>query len=143
MNLSASTASGLLNHFLGNGTFAKPSGIAFGLTTIPPTNVSITEVPNANAYARQNYGQNPGAFNAGNALWSFPIENSGIGYNNQQITFPVSTGSYGMVSGCFVADSSAYGGGNTLFYGNLAIAKDIEVNDQFYIPISGAQVRFW
>lgn len=142
MNLSASTASGLLNHFLGNGTFGKPSGIAIGLTNVPPTNVLITEVANAFNYARQNYGQNAGAF-GGASLWSFPIENSGIAYNNQPITFPVSTGSWGNVSGCFVADSSAYGGGNFMFYGLLGTMKDIELNDQLVIPISGAAVRFY
>ncbi len=143
MNLYNSSASGLVNHFLGSGVFSKPTGIAFGLTTVPPTNNSITEVANAAAYARQNYGQNTTTFVAVNALWSFPLELSGIAYNNNQVTFPVSTGAQGMVSGAFIADSSAYGGGNFLFYCNLATAKDIQVNDQFYIPISGAQVRFY
>lgn len=143
MNLFNSTASGLITHFLGSGVFVKPSGIAFGLTTTPPTNSSITEVANANAYARQNYGQNTGPFNAVNALWSFPLEGSGIAYNNNQVNFPVSTGAQGMVSGAFISDSSAYGGGNTLFYCTLSAAKDIQLNDQFYIPVSGAQVRFW
>lgn len=143
MNLFNVTASGLINHFLGNGTFSKPSGIAFGLTTVPPTNSSITEVANANGYARQNYGQNTGSFTAGNALWSFPVEGSGIAYNNNQINFPVSTGAQGMISGAFISDSSAYGGGNILFYCTLVAAKDIGVNDQFYIPTSGAQVRFY
>lgn len=142
MNLYAATASGLLNHFLGNGTFSKPSGIAFGLTTVPPTNSSITEVANSNGYARQNYGQNVGAFGAV-SLWNFPILNSGIAYNTAQITFPVASGPWGMVSGCFITDSSAYGGGNVEFYGNLAVAKDIGVNDQFFVPISGASVRFY
>jgi hypothetical protein len=142
MNLFLPTASSLVNHFVGNGTYSKPSGIAFGLTSIPPTNQSISEIANAAGYTRVNYGQNAGAFGVG-GLWSFPNLASGIAYNNNQINFPTCTGSWGMVSGAFIADSSAYGGGATLAYCTLATAKDIELNDQFYIPVSGAAVRFY
>lgn len=143
MNLFHSSASGLINHFLGSGVFSKPAAIAFALTTFPPTNVSATEVANANGYARQNYGQNSTSFGAVNALWSFPLEASGLAYNNNQITFPVATGPWGMVSGAFIVDSASYGAGSDLFYCTLAAPKDIQVNDQFYIPVSGAAVRFW
>ncbi len=144
MNIFNTMASGLVQHILGSGVFSKPTGIAFGLTTVPPTNTSVTEAPNTGGYARVNYGQNTTSFNAVNALWSFPIEGSGIAYNNLPISFPVVVSpGIGMVSGAFMSDSSAYGGGSYLSYCNLPFAKDLQQNDQLVIGVSGAQVRFY
>ncbi len=109
MNLYNTYASGFVDLVFGSGLHTKPATLAFGLTTVPPTNTSITEVANANSYARQVLAPNSTSFQALTANWSFPILLSGISYNNTQITFPVSTGSWGNVSGAFISDSSAYG----------------------------------
>lgn len=143
MNIYYPYASGLLDLVFGSGFHTKPATLAFGLTTIPPTNTQITEVANANGYARQVLAPNTVPFSGVNANWSYPVLLSGIAYNNSQITFPISLGSWGNISGAFIADSASYGAGNIMFYTTLATPKDIEINDQFYIPVSGAQIRFW
>lgn len=139
MNLYATFASGILNHLVLSGQLNKPSTMAFGLTSVPPTQNSIVEVTNAGAYARQAYA--PNAFPSTNN-WDFNNILSGIAYNRSQVTFPVATLAWGMVSGAFIADSATYGAGNVLYYTTLTTPKDIGVNDQFYVPASGATIRF-
>jgi hypothetical protein len=142
MNIYNTFGSGLIDLVFGSGYHTKPATLAFGLTTTPPTNNSISEVANAAGYARQVLAPNTGAFGPGQN-WNFPVVLSGIAYNNPPIYFPISTGSWGNVSGAFIADSASYGAGNILFYCTLSIPKDIELNDQFYIPSSGVSARFW
>lgn len=142
MNIYNTYASGILNHIFGTGILSKPATLAFGLTSIPPTNSQVTEVANAGGYARQALTFNSVAFSATNANWSFPTLLSGTVYNNLQITFPIVTSPLGMVSGAFIADNAGYGLGNILFYTSLTTPKDLQLNDQFYIPISGAAIRF-
>lgn len=139
MNIYHTYASGILNHIFLSGTIGKPATIAFGLTSTPPTQNSITEVTNAGAYARQ--ALDPNSFPSTNN-WDFPNILSGIVYNRVIVTFPVATAAWGYVSSAFLADSASYGGGNVLFYTTLTTPKDIGVNDQFYVPQSGAQCRF-
>jgi hypothetical protein len=146
MNLYYSYASSLLSLVCGTGVEGKPATLAFGLTSVAPTNNSITEVSNVGAYARQALAPNSAGvpFSGVNSNWNFPTPIiSGICYNNLQITFPVVTASIGMVSGAFIADTTTYNAGRNLFYTTLPIAKDLEVNDQLYLPISGVQLRFW
>ena len=142
MNLYNTTASGLIQHFFGSGIYSKPATIAIGLTSVPPTNNSITEISNANGYARVNIGQNSTAFGS-NAIWNFPTELSGIVYNNSAISFAQATGGIGWVSGFFVSDSASYGAGNILFYGNLSNPKDLENLDIYTISASGCSGRFY
>lgn len=116
-------------NFTGGNT--SPTGLWMGLTSTVPTNISVNELAVSN-YARQPLG-------TGFAAWSYPYSNSGLVYNRTQINFPVAAAAWGWVSGAFIADAGA--GGNTLFYVNLSVPKDITQNDQFYIPLSGCYVR--
>jgi hypothetical protein len=134
-NMSAYLASGIMmNFFKGSPAFVFPSTLAFALTSTPPTNTTYVEVPNVGGYARQ-------VLNSGTGNWSFPYPNSGIVYNNPQVTFPIATASWGFVSGCVLVDNATYGSGNMLFYTTLGTPKDIGVNDQFYAPASGITCR--
>lgn len=138
MNLYAGFASGILTNYVLSGVWGKPNDMAFGLTTVPPANNSITEVANAGNYSRQRYAANSGAtFN-----WDYPTFLSGIAYNRSPVYFGVASAAWGMVSGAFIADSATYGLGNVLYYCTLSTPKDIQINDQFYIPASGASIRF-
>lgn len=117
------------------------TGLAIGLTGPPPTVNSIVEVANAANYTRQPYSQTT-------AAWSY-LPNSGIMYNNNQITFPVANAYLGWVSGIFIADSWSYGAGvgsttgSILYYGTFSPAKEIAVNDQLYISPSSLSIRMY
>ena len=140
MNMYSTFASGVLNQYVLSGTLNKPAGLYFGLTTVVPTLNSVTEVPNQAGYARQQYGPNTNS----TTYWDYNIPlTGGFAVNRSPIYFPVLTApGLGMVSGAFIADSATYGAGNILFYTSLATPKDLEVNDQFYIPQSGVSIRF-
>lgn len=139
MNMYSTFASGVLNQYVLSGTLNKPATMAFGLTTVAPTLNSITEVANAAGYARQSYGPNTVA----TTYWDYNIPlTGGFAVNRSPIYFPVCTAAIGMTSGCFIADSASYGAGNILWYATLATPKDLQINDQFYIPASGASIRF-
>ncbi len=135
-NMSAYLSSGIMMAiFKGQPQFIAPTGLAFALTSNPPTNTTYSEVTNANGYVRQ-------LLTSGAGNWSFPYANSGLVFNNPQITFPIAvTADWGWVSGVVVCDNNAYGAGNMLFYTTLSTPKYIGVNDQFYIPQSGASCR--
>lgn len=113
------------------GSVNSPTGIFIGLTSIPPTNTSITELAVSN-YARQPMG-------TGTVNWSYPYANSGLMVNRNQVNFPVAAASWGWVSGAFLADDGY--AGNVLFFATLGTPKEITTNDQFYIPQSGCTVR--
>ncbi len=140
MNMFATFASGVLNQYVLSGTLNKPATMAFGLTTVVPTLNQVTEVANVAGYARQSYGPNT----VGTTFWDYNIPlTGGFAVNRSPIFFPVLTApGLGMVSGCFIADNAGYGLGNILWYGTLPTPKDLQVSDQFYIPASGASIRF-
>lgn len=136
-NLYNTLQSGLMFQIFYNQRFnfsggnTSPTGLWIGLTSVPPTNTSITEL------AVSNYARQPIA--TGFAAWSYTYANSGLVYNNTQVNFPVAAADWGWVSGAFISDAGA--GGNTLFYVNLGTPKIITQNDQFYVPVSGCYVR--
>ena len=134
--------SGLMRATFNKQNYPFATGIAIGLAGPPPTVNSVTEVANVGSYVRQAVPQTA-------AAWSYPYDSSGVVYNNSQITFPVATSYVGWVSGIFIADSVSYGAGvgattgTILFYGNINPAKEINTNDQLYLPVSGLSCRMY
>lgn len=120
--------SGLMFHLFENVQHSKPTGLAIGLTTSAPTNRAVIEIPNQSGYARV-------ASALGSAAWSYQAD--GKVYNNNVITFNVASGYWGWTSGVFISDSSAYGGGNILFFNSHMVPKELNTNDQVSYPVSG------
>jgi hypothetical protein len=131
--------SGIANHLFRTTSFAKPLTIAVGLSSISPDDLNITELPNANAYARVDLGP---PLDALFSQISQQANGSGVIYNESVITFPTCTSTWGWVSGLFLSNSGVYNAGNFLMQGPLTVAKFVTTNDTFSIPRSGLAIYF-
>lgn len=124
----------LLTHIFRTSSYSKPSTIAIALLTAAAndadTGATITEVTNANAYARQ-------TLNPADANWTLT---SGTSDNASAITFPQATGSWGTIVGVAVLDSATYGAGNMLFYGTLAENKVVNNGDTFSFDVGDLNI---
>jgi hypothetical protein len=119
----------LVNHLFRTSTFAKPTTIAIALCTSAPTDAStgatITEVTNANGYARVDVGA------PNNTLWAASTTN-GTTSNSNAITFPTASGDWNAaVTHVAICDSATYGAGNLLFWGALSSNKTVTNGDVF------------
>jgi hypothetical protein len=107
----------LLDHVLGSKSYTKPSSLYVALYTANPTdNDTATEV-SGSGYARQKV--------------TFGTASNGSISNSADITFPVATGSWGIVSHIGIRDAST--GGNLLFSGALSSSQTIVANNQLII----------
>jgi hypothetical protein len=106
-----------------NQAFAQPT-ISVGLATADlsdsTTGATVTECANANNYARKAH-----------AAWV--AASGGASSNNGDITFNAPSGSWGLVTAAFLADSATHGAGNILFYENTITEQT---------PTSGDTVKF-
>ena len=123
--------SGLMFHIFAGVQHAKPTGLAIGLCGPVPNNRSIIELPNQSGYARISVP--PSLSN-----WSY--QSDGYVFNNVPISFNIASGVWGWSSGVFIADSSAYSGGNVLFYNQHPISRFINTLDQIVYPVSGLSI---
>lgn len=127
----------LRKHIFRTGSFTKPTVLRVALATAAPTDATtgatITEVTNANAYART--GPDPL-----DANWSAPDSTGGLTDNVAAITFPTATGSWGTVSHCAIVDSATHAAGNVLFHGALTASKTVAVNDIFQFAAGALDV---
>jgi len=128
--------SGLINHLLRTGTFAKPPNISIALCSNVPvdasTGANCSELPNSNGYARFNMGA------PADASWAAPGA-SGYTYNLSQLTFNQATADWGYVSGVAIVDSGVYGAGNVLMYGALTTPRQVLNGDQFKFNVADIQ----
>lgn len=131
--------SGIANHLFRTTTFNKPLTIAVGLTSGPPNDLSISELPSAGAYARVDLGP---PLDSKFTQIQQQANGSGVIYNENVITFPTCTSTWGWVSGLFISDSGVYNAGNFLMQGELTVAKFVTTNDTFSIPRSGLAIYF-
>ncbi len=111
----------LLDHILGVGSYTMPT-VYMALCTADPTDsgtgASMSEVTNANAYARV----------AVAADFATPAAAGSIA-NDGQIDFVEATGSWGTVSHFALVDSGTHGAGNMLAHGDLTVSKAIDNGD--------------
>jgi hypothetical protein len=106
-------------------TAALKVALATAATTDAQTGATITEVTNANAYARTG----PAPLDAN---WTAPDTTGGLTDNAAAITFPTcTTATWGTVSHIAVNDSATHGAGNNLFHGALTASKTVGVGDVF------------
>lgn len=121
---------GVVNHLFRTSTFSKPSVLAICLCTSSPvdtdTGATIPEVANTGSYARVEV-------NPSNANWSDPTT-TGQTSNVSDITFTTATGPWtAPITHIAICDSSTYGAGNLLWYGQLATSKTVTSGDVFKI----------
>lgn len=119
---------------------AKPGtlrvALATAATTDAQTGATITEVTNANAYART--GPNPL-----DANWSAPDTTGGLTDNVAAIIFPTcTTATWGTVSHIILTDSATHGAGNSLLHGALTASKAVGVGDIFQFNAGALDVTF-
>lgn len=127
-------------HIFRTASFTKPTVLSVALataaTTDAQTGATITEVTNANAYARTG----PAPLDAN---WSAPDTTGGLTANVAAITFPTcTTSTWGTVSHIAICDSATWGAGNSLLHGALTASKTVGVGDVFQFAIAALSVTF-
>lgn len=126
-------------HIFRTGSYTKPTtlrvALATAATTDAQTGATITEVSNANSYART--GPDPL-----DANWSAPDTTGGLTANVSAITFPTATGSWGTVSHIAIVDSATWGAGNSLIHGALTASKTVGNGDVFQFNATALSVTF-
>jgi len=129
--------SGLVRQIFFGQPMTPPTGLYFALTGPTPTNLGYTEL-NVSNYARVPAGISNGT---GVLSWTEFGVGSGAVYNMGQINFAVASAYWGWASGIILVDSAVINGGRMVAYGNISPAKEINTNDQFFIPVSGCLAR--
>lgn len=133
----------LLKHIFTSTGYTSPNAsIYVGLLTAGPTDSStgatVTEVSNANSYARVQV-----------SAWTVTGTNPTEAHNTGAIEFPTATGTWGTISHIGVFDGGTIGAGNLLAYVNLsdpsdstsAVTKTIQNGDVFRILAQKLSVR--
>lgn len=116
----------LLDLMFRNQTFTSPANNTFiGLATavIADDDVADTDLTecSGNAYARKEVNPNGGS----SPTWD--VAASGVVDNTHAITFATPTGTWGLVTSCFIIDSAS-GAGNVLAYDNANIVDQTPGN---------------
>lgn len=134
-NLAQPYQSGISYLLFFNQALPVVTGFTIGLASGVPTNLTDGgEINPGSNYARQPYA-------TGFGPWSY-TNNSGLMYNNLQITFPIANAYWGWVSGVNIyANNTVNGVTQRIFWSSVSPAKEINVNDQFYTPVSGLSVQ--
>lgn len=112
----------LIDYIFRTGSFPKPAVLGIALCTALPTELdngsTIDEVPNAFGYTRKQ-------FSPSDTNWRAVLAGDGTTKNLIAIAFPQATGAWGTITSVAICDSSAWGEGNLLFYGNLATPQTV------------------
>lgn len=127
-------------HLKRTATWTKPTvsriALCTGATTDAQTGATITEVTNANAYART--GPDPL-----DANWTAPDATGGLTDNVAAITFPtVTTAGWGTVTHVADVDSASWGAGNITLHGALSASKAPGVGDVLQFAIGAFDITF-
>lgn len=109
----------IADHIFMNNAYTSPTALGVALGTVASETGAFTEVANSNAYARVSVTSEA----SWNAAASRSITHSG------SITFPTASGSWGTPDVWGIFDSTAYGGGDLLAYGDITSPSAIDNND--------------
>lgn len=115
-NISDYLANILLDFAFRNQTFSPPTthlGYATANLADATTGATVTECADANGYARKTVNPNGGA----TPTWDL-ADASEVVDNTHDITQASPSGSWGLITAMFIADSATHGAGNILFYDN-------------------------
>lgn len=123
-NLSDYIEDKLLDHLMDVGAYSAVT-LYVALCTAAPndasTGATITEVADANAYARTATG-----------AWN--VASGGATENSDAITFPAASGgNWGTVTHIAIVDSASHGAGNVIWHGVLTASKVVNDGDTFKI----------
>ena len=130
----------LLDHLFRSTAYAKPSGFYYALAS-GMLNETMTgtlgglEFAATGGYNRVLYLSSDTNFSAVGE-----VSASGETQNNNAITFPTATASWGTATYVALMDSPTVGSGNLIMFGPLQTAKPIGVNDQFSFGVNQLQV---
>jgi hypothetical protein len=119
-------ANKLLDFAFRNQAFAKPAtylGLATANLTDATAGSNVTECANGNNYARKQVNINGGAA----PTWT--IANASGLDNANAITMNTPTGSWGLVTACFIVDGATIGAGNILVYENTMTDQTPDTGD--------------
>ena len=127
-------------HIFRTGSFTKPTtlrvALATAATTDAQTGATITEVTNANGYART--GPDPL-----DANWTGASSTDGLTDNAAAIVFPTcTTSTWGTVTHIAIVNSATHGAGDSLLHGALTASKVVGVGDVFQFAIGALDVTF-
>jgi hypothetical protein len=127
----------IIKHIFRTGSFTKPTVLAVALCTAATadsqTGATITEVTNANNYARA-------TLNPLDANWAATAGGNGLTSNSSAITFNQASGSWGTITHIAILDSATHGAGNVLFHGALTVSKTVNNGDTFSFQIGDLQI---
>lgn len=115
----------IAKHVLRGVSYPSPATLYLALFKAPATAASleagdITSEISGGGYARQV------------VVFNNPTNPGGISTNNGVVTFPTATASWGTVTHFALMDAAT--GGNVLIYGELDLAKAIEIDDVLQLP---------
>jgi hypothetical protein len=113
-------------HLLRTGSWTKPTVLAVALCTAATadsqTGATITEVANANGYARI-------TINPLDANWDGADATGGTSMNAADVNFGTASGAWGTVTHFAICDSATWGDGNLLLHAPLAASKTVNGSD--------------
>ena len=119
-NISDYLANKILDFAFRNQAFSQPAtyiGYATANLTDATTGATVTECADANGYARKLVNINGGS----SPTWD--LASSSIVDNTHNIDSGPPTGSWGLITAGFIADSGTHAAGNILFYDNNLIEQ--------------------
>ena len=116
-NASSYLRNNLLDHSLGTAAYTMPSAVYLAAYVGDPGETGVEVSTLDTGYARQ--------------AVTFAGASAGSAASNAEVAFPVATANWGTVSHLALFDAQS--GGNLLWYGPMATAKTIEVNDQLKV----------
>ena len=122
-NISDYLANKLLDFAFRNQAFSQPATyVGYATTNLADatTGITVVECANANGYARKLVNANGGA----SPTWDLAA--SSVVDNTHNIDSGPPTGSWGLITAGFLADSGTWGAGNILFYDNNNFIKQDE-----------------
>jgi hypothetical protein len=128
----------ILNLVLGATAYTAATNICVALSTAAysdgATGASMTEVTNANSYAR--ISQTNNATNWPAASGTAPTTKA----NGTAVTFVAATGSWGTILSAYMVDVVTYGSGNVLYGADLTVTKTVSSGDTASFAIGAITV---
>lgn len=116
----------LINHVLRATALPSPTTVYVALYTSDPTDADTGTEVTGGAYTRQ--------------AVTFGAPSNGVATNSAQVTFPVATANWGLVTHIGIRDAATVG--NLIVYGPLSTSKQIDNGDQFIIKTSNLSITF-
>jgi hypothetical protein len=121
-SLGDSTEAGLLDHYFDLASFPAPANLFVALFTAAPNDAGGGTEVSGGSYARVNVA-------TGTAQWT---RTGSTVTNDNPITFPTASGSWGTIT--HVAVMSASTSGTLLWHGALATSRTVGSGDTFAFP---------